>query len=259
MGMIGRIKYYYSTFGIDGVTKAVKAKLTNSNVLMAVNRPGIRYPFYLRCGTSDIPTFDKIFLNQEYDFIVKKCPKVIVDAGANIGLASIYFANRYPESKIIAIEPEASNYEMLKMNVVPYSNVIPLHAALWDKNEEISLVDPGLGTSGFMTKGKDSQEEYLGKMCHKVRGMTVDKVMADNGLERIDILKIDIEGAEREVFRDPSAWMRKVDALIVELHERMKSGCNRSFYNGSNGFDDEWMHGENIYLSRRKWLTRRCT
>jgi len=259
MRMIDSIKYYYSRFGIDGVTSAIKAKLTNSNVLITVNRPDIRFPFYLRCRTSDIPTFDQVFVSQDFDFIVEKCPKVIVDAGANIGLVSIYFANRYPESQIVAIEPEASNYEMLKTNVAPYSNVIPLNAALWDKNEEISVVDPGLGKWAFMTKGEDSQEEYLGNMCHKVWGMTVDKIMEDNGLERIDVLKIDIEGAEREVFRDSSSWIKKVDALIVEVHERMKSGCNRSFYSGSNGFDDEWTHGKNVYLSRRKCLTRRCT
>jgi len=257
--MIDSIKYYYSRFGIDGVTSAIKAKLTNSNVLITVNRQDIRFPFYLRCRTSDLPTFDQIFVDQAYDFIVEKCPRIIVDAGANIGLASIYFANMYPESQIIAIEPEASNYEMLKMNVAPYSNIIPLNAALWDKNEEISLVDPGLGKWAFMTKGDDSQEVYLGNMGHKVQGMTVDRIMEDNGLEKIDILKIDIEGAEREVFRDSSSWIGKVDALIVELHERMKSGCNRSFYNGSNGFDAEWKHKENIYLSRRKCLTRRCT
>ena len=98
----------------------------------------------------------------------------------------------------------------------------------------------------------------LGEVCHNVTAMTVDKVMLDYGLEKIDILKIDIEGAEREVFRDPTLWIDKVDALIVELHERMKPGCNRSFYKSTNDeFDHEWIQGENVYLSRRKVLTRR--
>jgi hypothetical protein len=90
--------------------------------------------------------------------------------------------------------------------------------------------------------------------------MTVDTIMKEQGIDHIDILKIDIEGAEREVFRDPSSWIGKVDALIVELHEPMKPGCNRSFYSGSNGFDNEWLQGENVYRTRSgSCLTRRCT
>jgi FkbM family methyltransferase len=252
--MLHNINYVYSRFGIYGLMLGIKAKFTNSNVLIKVNRHDIRFPFYLRYGTSDIPIFDQVFLDRQYDFTSEKCPSVIVDAGANIGLASICFANRYPESQIIAIEPEKSNYDILKMNVDPYSNIIPLHAALWDKNERISIVDPGFGEWAFMTKKEDSQEKNPEKIDPKVQGMTVDKIMEDNGLEKIDILKIDIEGAEREVFRDSSSWIAKVDALIVELHERMKSGCNRSFYNGSNGFDREWIYKENVYLSRSQCL-----
>ena len=64
------------------------------------------------------------------------------------GFASIYFANKYPGAKIIAIEPEQSNFELLKDNIAPYPNIIPIQAALWHKNEEINLIDPGLGKSG---------------------------------------------------------------------------------------------------------------
>jgi len=254
--MIESFKYYYSRFGIAGLTSVIKAKFTKSDILIKVIRKDIKHPFSLRYRTSDLPTFEQVFIDNEYDFVTENPPKVIVDAGANIGLASIYFANKFPDSEIFAIEPETSNYELLCSNVAPYSNIRPLKAALWDKNEEISLVDPGLGKWGFMTQGKKS-EESLGNVCHKVPGVTIDKIMEDNKLPSIDILKIDIEGAEREVFHNTSSWIDRVDAIIIELHERMKSGCNRSFYNGSNGFDIEWAQGENIYLSRGKYLTKR--
>jgi FkbM family methyltransferase len=251
--MLNSLKYYYSMFGINGVVSAIKAKLPGLDTfMMKVDRDDIKFPFYLRFNTSDVPTFDQIFMAQEYDFKVKSPPKIIVDAGANIGLTSILFANRYPEAKIIAIEPETSNYEMLKMNVAPYSNIFPMKVALWNENDEINLVDPGFGKWGFMTQGV----EYEGDVTHKVKSLTVDKIMEDNGIDKIDILKIDIEGAEREVFMNSSSWIKNVDSLIVELHERMKAGCNRSFYNASNGFDEEWQHGENIYLSRANYLTR---
>jgi len=189
-----------------------------------------------------------------------------LDVGANIGLASIYFANKYPEATIVAIEPEESNFELLKKNVESYSNITPVQAALWDKNEDISLVDPGLDKCGFMTQEKDKKEKNTGDIlsqktnipeCHQVRGMTVDKIMKDYNFAEVDILKIDIEGAEKEVFKDTSAWIGGVNSIIVELHEHMKSGCKRSFYNGSNGFDNEWTQGENVYLSKSGYLMQK--
>jgi len=96
---------------------------------------------------------------------------------------------------------------------------------------------------------KNSQEKLFGRICHAVAAMTVDRIMRDYALEKIDILKVDIEGAEREVFSCTSAWLDKVDAIIIELHDRMKAGCSRSFYHGTSGFDNEWRRGENVYVS----------
>ena len=70
-------------------------------------------------------------------------PPVIIDAGANVGLSAVFYANRFPNARIIAIEPEPSNYEMLKRNVVPYSNVTPVQAALWKENGPLRLFDTG--------------------------------------------------------------------------------------------------------------------
>ena len=78
--------------------------------------------------------------------------------------------------------------------------------------------------------------------------------IAEIGRRHVDILKIDIEGAEKEVFADPSLWIDKTKSIIIELHERMKPGCNRSFYRGSEGFDDEWSIGEKVYLSKAGYL-----
>jgi len=248
---------YFTVLGLNGLLYAAKAKFNNSTVYFKIDRQDCRYPFTLRIPSSDVETYKQVFIDQEYDFLVKTQPKVIIDAGANIGLASIYFANKYPSAKIIAIEPEQSNFEMLKENVTPYPNVIPIQAALWNKNEEINLIDPGHGKWGFMTDMKNSSVSLPGKTCHKVTAMTIDKIMNDYDLKKIDILKIDIEGAEKEVFDDTSSWIEKVDSLIVELHERIKAGCNRSFYCGSNGFDNEWKDDENVYLSRGDYLKRR--
>ena len=248
--MIKGLRYYYSMFGISGIFDVIKAKASLSTGLLEIKKEGVRFPFYLRYKTSDIPTYRQVFIDDEYDFIVNTSPKVIIDAGANVGLASIYFANKYPDAKIIAIEPELSNFELLLKNVKKYKNITPLHLALWHKNEEINLVDPGLGKWGFMTENNDSNENSYGDVQHVVQAITVDEIIKDFELDSISVLKIDIEGAEREVFSDTSSWINKVDALIVELHDRMKMGCSRSFYKGTNGFETEWQLGENVYLTK---------
>ena len=254
--MLRAVTFYYRALGIRGLLRTVRAKLASSSAHFTVVRRDCAFPFQLRVPTSDVPTYVQVFVHKEYEFRTARPPKVIVDAGANIGLASIYFANKYPDARIIAIEPEQSNFNLLKENVAPYANVFPVQAALWHRNEEINLADPGLGKWGFMTEMKDASEPIPSKMCHSVRAVTVDRLMSELKLDAIDILKIDIEGAEREVFSDTSAWIASVNSLIVELHEHMKVGCIGSFYVGSRGFDNEWKQGENLYLSRGTFITR---
>jgi FkbM family methyltransferase len=242
--------YYRRVVGVRSLPLLTRARTGKRPYLLETKRRDVKFPIYLRIPSFDVVTFEQIFLQQKYRFDVTTSPRTIVDAGANIGLSSIYFSNRFPLSKIIAIEPDDGNFGMLERNTMPYDNIIAIRGALWHENKRIHLVDPGLGEWGLMTQAHDSVKEQLGAILQEVRGMTVDTVMKEQGIEHIDILKMNIEGAEREVFSNPSSWLGRVDALIVELHEWMKSGCNRSFYCGTAGFDDEWLYGDNVYLTR---------
>jgi FkbM family methyltransferase len=254
---LATIDYYRRVAGRRGAAAAIRGKLSGSQSVLKLTKAELRDPFFLRVPSSDVQAFEQIFIRQDYAFNVTAPPATIVDAGANIGLASLYFSNRFPASRIIAIEPERSNFALLRKNVAGYANITPVQGALWHENKPINLVDPDLGEWGFMTQSVDDVDTHLGESMYEVPGMTVDTIMKEHGLERIDILKIDIEGAEREVFSDPSVWLGEVDALIVELHERLKPGCNRSFYNATAGFDDEWFQGENVYLTRRQGCVTR--
>jgi len=107
-----------------------------------------------------------------------------------------------------------------------------------------------VGKLGIHHRRPERRGAHGSKSVHSVKALTVNDLLDNYGLERIDILKIDIEGAEKEVFSNSSSWLGKVDAIIIELHEHTKAGASRSFYCGSNGFAREWMQGENVYLSR---------
>ena len=105
------VKKYLNTLGWPGLLTVVKARTLKRVLLFQVVHPEIRFPFHLRIPSSDMFTYEQVYLKREYDFVAHESPRVIVDAGANIGLASLYFANRFPKARIIAIEAEATNYK----------------------------------------------------------------------------------------------------------------------------------------------------
>lgn len=80
---------------------------------LVVKLKGYKHPVYLRNGTSDTRVFSQLFVGREYLNAIRNInPKVIIDCGANIGLASIYFKFYFPNAKIFAFEPESSNFNM---------------------------------------------------------------------------------------------------------------------------------------------------
>lgn len=245
------------TLGWRAALREVAARLAGRQVLEEVRWSGCAHPFHLRLNSSDVPTCRQVFAKDEYGFEATQPPRTIVDAGANIGLASILFANRYPDARIVAIEPEAANFALLRANVAPYPAIVPVQAALWCTAGEIDLLDPGLGHWGYMIDAPETPAHGPARVCHRVRALTVDGVIDEYGLGRVDLLKVDIEGAEREVFADTSRWIERVDAIIVEEHDRLKPGCSGSISQGTPGFATRWQQGENLFLVRDGRITPR--
>lgn len=249
MSMLEGVQSHSRLFGPYGVWLAARARLLGKPLEVAVKVDGIVDPIHLRLRTTDVSVFEEIILDAEYYFETPKSPRLIVDAGANIGMTSVFFANLFPEAKIISVEPEASNFEMLRKNAAPYSNIQPLLGALWKENVELCLSDPGTGSWGFQTHER-TESEGAPVM---VRGMTVDSLMAQCGTDHIDVLKMDIEGSEKEVFETCAAWIGKVGMIIVELHDRSRNGCSRSAYAATKDFEFDWCKGETTFFARREY------
>lgn len=136
----------------------------------------------------------------------------ILDCGANIGLTSIYFAQKYPQARIIAIEPDPENVEILKANVSGIDRIIPIRAAVVGGRSRpvyLSSDQPAYGnrisSSDFGTRGVE------------VPGLTIFDICRRNNIEKVDLLKVDIEGAEQEVFAAPD-FLRMVRMVAIELH-----------------------------------------
>jgi FkbM family methyltransferase len=145
--------------------------------------------------------------------------RTIVDAGANIGTASIFLLRTYPDATVIALEPEPGNFEILQKNLSYYSpRAIPVRKALWHHPEVLSLARGSFRDGGeWSTQVKSTGD----RGADTVEGVTLPDLMAAHKLTTIDILKVDIEGAERFIFReDVSAWLDKVRCIAIELHDR---------------------------------------
>jgi FkbM family methyltransferase len=209
--------------------------------------PGIRHPVIIRFGTTDMWVLKQVLLDRQYDFSIPFAPKVIVDAGANIGLSAVFFANKYPDSVIFALEPEESNFKSLEANAAAYPQIKALKMALWSENRQISLIDPKGGDWGFLISEQGGQP---GQNRGLVQATNVESLMHAMGVEGIDVLKIDIEGAEKEVFESCSNWIDKVRIIMVELHDQLKPGCVRAFSEATRDFPAEF-HNEEIIVRAR--------
>jgi FkbM family methyltransferase len=185
--------------------------------------PGISSHLFLRKASSDLAIFEQVFLFNEYDIPLGFTPQIIVDAGANVGLFAVFMKNRYPQSTIIAIEPDAGNFEVLKKNTVTYRDVHLIQAGLWHSASKLEIVDKfHQGYSALAVKES---------MQGSVRAISIDEVMTENSLPYIDLLKIDIESSEQQVFlKNTDQWLRKVRTIVIELHDDFEPGCARVFF-----------------------------
>lgn len=172
---------------------------------------------WLRPGTADQKVYDEIFVEREYQVDLLDA-RFIVDAGAHIGCASLFLNQLFPQARIIALEPDAANFELLKRNVAHLEAVVPVRGALWSHSTRVAIRNPHKATWSYRV-GESTDSSA-------VPSYSVRDVMEQFGLSRIDLLKMDIEGSEVEALHDARDWIDGIGVLIVETHDRWREGCS---------------------------------
>ncbi|MCF6410794.1 FkbM family methyltransferase [Pseudalkalibacillus salsuginis] len=216
--------------------------------LNSIKASGIKEMLYFRKDSTDFDTFKYVFHKKEYRLpTLTFQPKWIIDGGANVGYTSVYFAEQFPNAKIMAVESEPSNVEVMKENIRNYDQIKLLHAGLWNKNTFLKVKDVGLGEWGMMVEETERAEQG------SFKAVTIDSIAANFGMEEIDILKLNVEGAEKELFSQGyESWLSKVKILIIELHDRMKPGCSRAFYKAIRPYNfATFKRGANVILYKK--------
>jgi FkbM family methyltransferase len=150
---------------------------------------------------------------------------VIIDAGANIGLSTVFLARCYPSAKILAIEPDPSNYAQLLKNTKSIERVVPVKSALWMQDAFLRIKN--LHEAQWMLQ----VEECSPNEDHAFRAVSISSLLRDHHIHRIDLLKLDVESSEKEIFSAHyEEWITKTKYILVELHDWMKDGCSKSLF-----------------------------
>lgn len=236
------IRQYIRSFGLINGLIVFNKICKEDRVNIVVSIPQSRTPILLRGETSDGKIFEQVFVHEQYKVRTNRPPKLIVDGGANVGYASVYFANKYPEAQIIAVEPEGSNFEMLRQNTSSYPNIKILQSGLWNRKTVLRIENPDDTNDAFRVQEAESGEGSIDTI-------TIEDILNSTSAVFIDILKLDIEGAEKEVFENSDSWLNRVGVLIVELHDRFKPGCSKAFYTAVSNLNfKEYNEGQNVIM-----------
>ncbi len=195
---------------------AIPLPCRHSNVKVRLR--GQRDPFHVRLSSTDWLVLEEIFQKDEYTAVqdLIKDASWIVDLGANAGYSLRYWQTLFPRARILALEPEPNNCRVCLRNIAAArleSQVTLLQAAVGSRRGQMHLMDTGHGEWGFRT----ADDAFgTGQLVEVVPLLEVLETYASG--QTIDLLKCDIEGAEKDIFEDCSSWIRRVAAIIVELH-----------------------------------------
>ncbi len=188
-------------------------------------------PIFVRPCTPDLAVA-RISFSGEFDAAIAAARPLkhdfIIDAGGYIGTAAIMLARAFPEATIVSLEPSRENFAMLAMNVRDYPNVVALNMALGPIEGSTQLVDRGTGEVGYSTVRAPADAAAPSRL-QEVAVTTVPDLMKRFEASGIDILKLDIEGAEHDLLMAQPPWLQSTRVVFAELHERIVLGCEAVF------------------------------
>lgn len=243
-----------------GVSYVARRLVSRSSPMMRLPVKGVG-PVTVRRRSSDEPTVRQVFVDRQYD--MRSVPQwrdiqeryreirqqgrrpLIIDAGANIGAASLYFAGEFPEAKVVAVEPEQSNVRLCRENTDSLDiDVLPM--AIGSAPGRVSLVDEQCEHWAVATQRSNDGDIAI---C------TINDIVADHRHDcDLFLVKIDIEGFEADLFSANVEWVDHAKVIFIEPHDWLLPGqaTSRNFQRVLAARDfDLILSGENLLYIRR--------
>ena len=225
------------TLGVVGSAKLLMTHFVRGTFLI---RPrGYEQPIVVRGRTSDPYLVFAILTKSEYPAPDDPDIDLIIDAGANVGYSVVYFAHHYPRARIIAVEPELANYQVLCANIVGLPQVTTFNQALWWRRAQVRLANPEAQSMGYRFEEAGPEG---------TPSLTLSEIIGTHAGEGKILVKMDIEGAERAIFERDSAWLARVDYLFIEIHD-----CWQQVFRALYPYDYRArLSGENLIVTLRR-------
>jgi FkbM family methyltransferase len=197
-----------------------------ANQVIKISIPGLPHPVFVRNVPSDTQIFTQIFLREELKISLDILPTIIIDGGANIGMATLYLKNRYPNAAIFSVEPDVSNFDLLVKNTSKYKNIICYNNGIWNKRTNLHITNQLAGNESFIVS--EIADAKAGDSI-VIKAITINDIIAQNGLTKIDLLKLDIEGSEIKVFESNyKDWLQITNNMLVEIHNWINSDAEKT-------------------------------
>lgn len=216
MSIKKKLKYFFRSGSVDFVRASdYQAEIKVSSIDFHGK------PVYFRTGTSDPHLVYSILLRKgrsaEYAFPARLQPKVILDIGANVGTSAVLFSELYPAARVFAFEPVPENFEILRKNSETRRQIQPYMIALADQDGEMTMMvsrsDRNFGGFSFYSRGCAVDQRFT------VQTATPKLFLGSHSIDKVDLIKIDTEGAEYSILTafDP-AVLSEVTWITGELH-----------------------------------------
>lgn len=186
---------------------------------VSVRFAGRRLAITIRPDTFDLSLIKSILCDgSEYQLPVPLQPRVIVDAGANIGVTALYFAALFQDARIFCFEPLPANLELLRQNTAPFSDrIVIVPKGLSDRTGVLEF-HPSTNTSDFSAGGFGAWGES--SRTERLPVTTLEDAIREYAIPKIDVLKLDIEGSEGPALRGtPASVLEQLDVMVGELHD----------------------------------------
>lgn len=211
--MVNFIQSFFMYFGVQIVRKKQGIEyryLLNKKRYKEQTVKLLGKDFLIADGASFYYSYHEIFTENIYKFKASSATPFILDCGSNYGTSIVYFKHLYPNAKIIGFEPDPQIHRILSTNIANrgLTEVEVLNYGLW--KEETTLTFASEGADG----GRISSQEGDSDSIH-IKTKVLSAFLKN---EKVDLLKIDIEGAEVDVLIEAKPYLQNVDHIFIEFH-----------------------------------------
>jgi FkbM family methyltransferase len=222
---------------------------------------GYSTPIHLRSNIADHATFRQCMVMKQYDFLAfpqstrlmetyrsmidSGAQPLIMDCGANIGLATLWFAKHFPRARILAVEPDDENFRLLQINTQHLGDaVMCVQGGVWNKSASLKISNPDAGSASFQMKESD-QADSAG-----MKAYTIEELCAMANSSDLLIVKLDIEGSQAALFESNTDWVKRSHLITLELDDWLLpwAGTSRNFFKCLSKYPFDYLiHKESIF------------